>query len=161
MAQIVINKARSLLGNTGGELFWRAYGYTYRVAWCAIFVWYVFQACGVSNLFYDGQRTAYVPTLWNWAKNKKLTANVPRPGDLVIFDWNKNGAADHVGIVERVTDSTLYTIEGNVDDAVQAMTRPLNDQIMGYIRPDYPTDTPSMCNPDSCPIIAYLKSIIK
>ena len=160
MPQQIINKARSLLGNAGGELFWRAYGLTYRVAWCAIFVWYVFQACGLAELFYDGQKTAYVPTLWNWAKNKKLTVTDPQPGDLVIFDWNKNGAADHVGIVERVTDTTLYTLEGNADDAARAMTRPRNDQVMGYIRPPYPSTVSRMCNSDECPIIASLKTII-
>ena len=40
----------------------------------------------------------------------------PKSGDIVFFDWNGDGKADHVGIVERVTDGTIHTIEGNADD---------------------------------------------
>ena len=37
----------------------------------------------------------------------------PHPGWLVVYDWKKNGAADHVGIVESATATTLRTIEFN------------------------------------------------
>ena len=40
----------------------------------------------------------------------------PSPGDIIFFDWESDDLADHVGIVERVEDSTIYSIEGNADD---------------------------------------------
>lgn len=42
------------------------------------------------------------------------------PGDFVVFDFNGPTAAGggHIGIVERVgSDGTIYTIEGNTNDA--------------------------------------------
>lgn len=46
----------------------------------------------------------------------------PRPGDLIFFDWDdgdegQNGVADHVGIVEKVEDGIVYTVEGNSSNA--------------------------------------------
>ena len=36
-------------------------------------------------------------------------------GDIIFFDWadSNDGKADHVGIVEKVENNTIYTIEGN------------------------------------------------
>ena len=46
----------------------------------------------------------------------------PQPGDIIFFDWDspgtgQDGNPDHVGIVEKVEDGFVYTIEGNSDDA--------------------------------------------
>jgi peptidoglycan hydrolase-like protein with peptidoglycan-binding domain len=82
-------------------------------AWCADFVSYVTQQAGgkmndpycpsvVSNLKADG----------NW----KGRSN-PQPGDLVLFDWDGDGQADHIGLVEKVNgDGTIGTIEGNTSN---------------------------------------------
>ena len=40
----------------------------------------------------------------------------PIPGDIIFFDWEGDGIADHVGIVEKVDGDFVYTIEGNTDD---------------------------------------------
>jgi hypothetical protein len=41
----------------------------------------------------------------------------PQAGDLIFFNWDKKRTDDddlqHVGIVEKVTNGTVYTIEGN------------------------------------------------
>jgi len=47
---------------------------------------------------------------------------IPKPGDLIFFDWDvkgvgQDGAADHVGIVERVDGDVIYTVEGNTSDS--------------------------------------------
>lgn len=41
----------------------------------------------------------------------------PSPGDIVFFDWDFDEKADHVGIVEKVENGIIFTIEGNLDDA--------------------------------------------
>ena len=38
----------------------------------------------------------------------------PNPGDLIFYDWENDGIADHVGIVERVENGLIYSVEGNV-----------------------------------------------
>lgn len=37
-----------------------------------------------------------------WAVSKGMEIVRPRKGDIVCFDWDSNGWADHVGIVKRV-----------------------------------------------------------
>lgn len=38
----------------------------------------------------------------------------PQPGDLVLFDWDHDNVADHVGLVKSVNpNGTITTIEGN------------------------------------------------
>lgn len=84
--------------------------------WCCVFVWYVFKECEASDLFYDGQKTAYCPTVAGWAKKNNLTISKTegRKGDIVLFDWNKDGVADHIGLIEyQNNDGTYITIEGN------------------------------------------------
>lgn len=40
-SQLIVEVARSQIGNVGGEPYWRWYGFTERVGWCACFVSYV------------------------------------------------------------------------------------------------------------------------
>lgn len=62
-----------------------------------------------------GGHFAYVPT--GIANARRAGALVParqaRPGDLVCFDWNRDGVADHVGIVVANLGWGLATIEFN------------------------------------------------
>lgn len=105
--------------------------------WCCAFIWWIFKEAGMSSLFYGGQKTAYCPTAVNWFKNKgQWVTKDYRAGDIVFFDYNGDGLADHVGIVESVESSNrLITIEGNYSDSVQRVSR--SSQIMGAGRPDY------------------------
>ena len=84
--------------------------------WCCVFVWDIFRLAKASNLFYDGKRVAYCPYVESWGIKNKLT--VPRIsgdyGDIVLFDWNHDGEADHIGFIEsRNKDGSYTTIEGN------------------------------------------------
>jgi peptidoglycan hydrolase-like protein with peptidoglycan-binding domain len=59
---------------------------------------------------------AYVPYLREHleANGKWKGRSDPQPGDLVIFDFERGGEGDHVGIVKAVNaDGTIETIEGN------------------------------------------------
>lgn len=64
----------------------------------------------------------------------------------MLFDFNSNGTPDHIGIVEKVQGSTLYTIEGNTSgsgessngDGVYRKSRSLTSGgIFGYCAPAY------------------------
>lgn len=82
--------------------------------WCCVFIWYVFKKSGAEHLFFDGKKTAYCPTLLNWAKQKCQTVQKPQKGDVVFFNFNGKTRADHVGLVEAVSpNGDLLTIEGN------------------------------------------------
>ena len=79
-------------------------------AWCADFVSYVMQKSG------GDMNDPYCPSIVNDLKSSggwKGKSN-PQPGDIVLFDWDGDREADHVGIVEKVNgDGSISTIEGN------------------------------------------------
>lgn len=58
----------------------------------------------------------------------------PRPGDLIFFDRNQDGAADHVGIAAEISEEkTITVIEGNADDQVKSIVYSLADELIyGY-----------------------------
>ena len=61
----------------------------------------------------------------------------PSPGMIVFFDWDdengQDGQPDHVGIVYKVEDGMIYTIEGNSGDACRLKTYPVGYyELLGY-----------------------------
>jgi len=84
------------------------------VKWCAIFVSYVFDKAGVplGNIHNPHGFQACDSAYYYWKRSGELTTN-PQPGDIVLFDWNGDKVADHVGIVEKVGPTHIDTIEGN------------------------------------------------
>ncbi|MBS2031059.1 MAG: CHAP domain-containing protein [Deltaproteobacteria bacterium] len=81
-------------------------------SWCADFASWVYTHAGVpmNNPWCPGiVQNLKAEGRWKGRSN-------PQPGDLVLFDWNGDGVADHVGIVKGVNaDGTIETIEGNSD----------------------------------------------
>lgn len=117
-------------------------------AWCCAFIWWVFKHAGYSSLFYDGKKCAGCTTLMNHYKEKGQLVNgtTYRPGDLALFQFDKDSAADHIGIIEKDNGDTVTTIEGNTstasDDnggAVMRRTRK-KSLLMAVARPAYPVE---------------------
>lgn len=115
-------------------------------AWCVTFVWDIFRMAGASELFYDGKKTAWCDAVRDWAKANNLVVNKTegKYGDLVLFDWNNNYSADHIGFINsKNANGTYQTIEGNTSASnnanggeVQIRTRK-QSEIMMIIRPKY------------------------
>ena len=69
----------------------------------------------------------------------------PSPGMIIFFDWENesdgtglDGLPDHVGIVEKVENGRVYTIEGNTSDSCRQRSYPVGYyQILGYGIPTY------------------------
>ena len=62
----------------------------------------------------------------------------PAPGDIVFFDWDNDGSADHVGIVESCDGSTVRTVEGNSSDSCRQRGYSVaSSSILGYGTPMY------------------------
>ena len=117
-------------------------------AWCAAAIWWCMREAGCADLYYGGKKTAYVPTLYQWAKDNGQFVQDPQPGDWVLFDWDKSGLPDHIGTVETVNATTITTLEGNVNDAYKRLIRQRDSKIMGYIRPRWPADPEPQPEPD-------------
>ncbi|MFM7469582.1 MAG: CHAP domain-containing protein [Vampirovibrionales bacterium] len=102
--------------------------------WCADFVSTAYQQAGGSPF---GHQPA-VRDIWQWGQQTRRAfekgTQPPQPGDLIVF--NVGGSPNHIGLVERVTQDTVYTIEGNSSDALKRRSYPLNAKnIRGYVRP--------------------------
>ncbi|HEY3447099.1 MAG TPA: peptidoglycan-binding protein [Myxococcales bacterium] len=78
--------------------------------YCADFVsWVCTQAGKPLDFCYVPSLRGHLEETGQW----KGTSN-PQPGDIVIFDFEREGEGDHVGIVKAVLpDGSLETIEGN------------------------------------------------
>src|SRR5689334_14566854 len=73
------------------------------VAWCGIFCSWVYSMAGhpLGNIGYLKGFAGVGTALAHW-KNQITTE--PKPGDLVIFDWQKDNKPDHVGLFVQWLD---------------------------------------------------------
>lgn len=88
------------------------------VPYCAMFVSWVFSAIG-GSIFGDGRVYAYCPFIERDARAKGRLRSFEeiQPGDVLLFDWNDDGLADHVGFAARRVGDYVHTIEGNTSDS--------------------------------------------
>ena len=131
----MVSVAMAQLGNEGGQKFWSWYGFSSRVEWCACFVSWCADQCG---LITSGAvpKFASCPMGVNWFKsNGKWQENSysPSVGTIIFFDWDGDGVSDHVGIVEKCENGRVYTVEGNSNDMVQQSIYTVGSNlILGY-----------------------------
>ena len=138
--QAIVEVALTQLGNEGGQPYWSWYGFNGRVEWCACFTSWCADQCGYLengiipkfSLCSDGV---------NWFKGKGQWQDrnyEPQAGDIIFFDWGSDGSIDHVGIVEKCENGTVYTVEGNSGDACRQQSYPVgSSSIYGYGVPQY------------------------
>ena len=110
--------AQSQIGNVGGAPYWSWWGLDYRVEWCAIFVSWCADQCGYLDAGVLPKMEGVRPYV-DWFIERGQWQNrdyEPSPGDIIFFDWESDGLADHVGIVEKIENGIIYTIEGNAGD---------------------------------------------
>ncbi|WP_346905996.1 glucosaminidase domain-containing protein, partial [Clostridium sp.] len=156
----ILNEARKYLGVEQGSSTHQSiineynsikplpvgYQVTYYDDWCDTFISFlaiktgavdlIGRECGVErhvNIF---------KKLGIWIEDGSIT---PKPGDIITFNWDINsqpndGWADHIGIVESVSNGTITTIEGNSSRSVRRRNYSIgNGNIRGYARPSYQT----------------------
>ena len=114
--------------------------------WCDVFVTTVFQREGLSGLIGREcgveRHIQIFKRLGIWNENG---ASTPKAGDIITFNWDQDyqsndGWADHIGIVERVENGLIHTIEGN-SGAVGTVKRNVyrigHGNIRGFATPRY------------------------
>lgn len=165
-ASKVVEQAKAWLGNKEGSAghkliidlynshkpLARGYKVKYTDAWCATFVSAVAIKLGYTGIIPTecscGKMIDRLKKIGAWVENENRT---PRPGDIIFYDWadsgkgDNKGAADHVGIVEKVEGGKITVIEGNHDgtdadriDGVERRVIAVNARyIRGYGVPKY------------------------
>lgn len=114
----ILKTAANEIGYKEGSGNKTKYGKSYGMdgqPWCVIFQWWVFNTAGLSSLFYGGGKVASCSAMRNYAKQHgQWVTSGYKPGDLVIFNFaGTKSDTDHIGLVEKVSGTTLTTIEGN------------------------------------------------
>jgi len=129
----IVNIALSQVGNVGGQPYWSWYGFNGRVEWCACFVSWCINQAGYSEPRFAGCTSGgmgWFQSHGQWAD--KNYADIA-PGDLIFFDWDGSGDADHVGMVIGKDSTHVYTVEGNSGDACRVRSYPLGSSVIrGY-----------------------------
>ena len=136
----IVSVALSQVGNVGGEPYWSWYGFSSRVEWCACFVSWAANECGYIDAGIIPKFAGCIQGS-NWFKERGLWQDgsfTPSAGQIIFFDWEGDGLTDHVGIVERVENGTVYTVEGNSGDECRQNSYPIGSNVIyGYGCPAY------------------------
>lgn len=123
----------------------RGYKVKYTDEWCATFVSAVSIKLGYTDIIPTEcgceKMIGLLKDKGVWVENENY---IPKPADIIFYDWQDNGAgdnkghSDHVGIVEKVSGNTITVIEGNKNCAVERRTIDVNGKyIRGYGVPKY------------------------
>lgn len=123
----------------------RGYAVKYTDAWCSTFASAVAIAARMTDIIPTEcgceKHIELFKKLGSWQEND---AYVPKPGDYIFYDWQDSGvgdctgSADHVGIVEKVSGTSITVIEGNYSDSVKRRSLSVNGRyIRGYGVPKY------------------------
>lgn len=127
--------------------------------YCAVLqVWTICKACDwdlnkarkvlcLDGSVDEGGAAASATALKNYFKAKGRYDKNPKEGDLIIFNYNGDSKMDHVGRVYKVTDSMVYTIEGNTKKdgkggVWKKSYKRSNSNIDGYCHPKYDEEPP-------------------
>ena len=138
----IVTVALSQVGNAGGQLYWSWYGFDSRVEWCACFVSWCADQCGYIDSGVIPKFAGCVNGV-QWFKDRGQWQDgsfEPSPGQIIFFDWDNKGSSgpqdgqsDHVGIVQKVENGVVYTIEGNSGDSCRVNQYPVGYyEILGY-----------------------------
>ena len=144
----VISIAKEQIGNGAKKYREWYYGYNATgVAWCAVFVSWLFSQEGVKMVKTDGAGCFAREGNGTYGKWYKRTETTPQKGDIITFRWGGSYTdqyhSDHVGIVYYTDSNNVYTIEGNTggsNDTSEVSYRMYNksdSRINGYFRPFY------------------------
>lgn len=150
-ANTLLNEARKYLGvkqssplhhyiiDTYNSVTPRPVGYrvSYQDDWCDVFVTFVADQVGLSHEIgreCGVQRHIHIMV----DKGIWLGRQKPQAGDIITWDWDGNGWADHIGFVANFDGNYVTTIEGNSNRQVQSNKYLWHDwRIKGYARPRY------------------------
>lgn len=106
------------------------YKMKYTDPWCAAFVSLCAALANVSPFPFS----AACQPMFEWAKKNGRFSALPCVGGLVLYDWDRDGVADHVGIIEGFDSVKIFTIEGNTSDqCARRQYSRANGSIMGYV----------------------------
>jgi hypothetical protein len=136
-------------GANNSNKFAKVAGHANNQPWCATFI----RACFIKGKEEKAiPNSAYCPHIESWARanHAVISERDAKAGDLALFDFSRNGKAEHIGILIKDFDpkkpDQIRTIEGNTSgsksgsqsngDSVARKTRPISN-IRVIVRPKW------------------------
>lgn len=144
----IVTVALTQIGIVGGDPYWSWYGFGSRVEWCACFVSWCANECRYIDTGVIPKYAGCVNGV-QWFKDRGQWVDgsaEPAPGMIIFFDWDspdgssgpQDGLSDHTGIVQKVENGIVYTVEGNSGDSVRQKQYSVGYyEILGYGVPQY------------------------
>lgn len=134
IGQSIVNYAENFIGQTDGRIFNAAHT---AEKWCMDFAssaWAHITGAPHFSSCREAQGWAQQHGKWHAYGD----GYSPKAGDIILYNWNRDGLADHAGIVRGADSSGVYTVEGNTripgsKNGVANKHRPWNNQILGFI----------------------------
>ena len=114
--------------------------------WCAMFVSFCLHYAEVDREVFpnDSSCSSWCAALDSRGMYRLPASYTPVPGDLIFFDWDADGSANHVGLVKAYDPETgeITTIEGNRSNSVANFTYKSDDSdILSYgVLPENPAN---------------------
>ena len=118
--------------------------------WCAAFLsWIFYKAFGteMGKKLLCGSYSAACETIRQNFKKHDQYKSSPKAGDVIFFKGTRHAGANHIGLVRKVDNGKVYTIEGNTSGASDVVDNGggvakknyslNNSKILGYGRPNY------------------------
>ena len=139
----------------------RGYAVTYSDSWCDATVSAAFIRLGAVDLIGGTEcgvdaHIQLFKAAGIWIEDGTIT---PQSGDIICYNWDQSvqpndGFADHIGIVERVANGAITTIEGNSNNAVRRCEIPVGyGYIRGFARPKYGTGSKAPAQQDDDAVV--------
>lgn len=148
LAQKLVDVAKKEIGYKQDSTGWTKYGQWWsekvgdsafaKAKWSSMFLAWCGNQVGLEDEKYGYYACS---DYWiTWFKNNNSYHEVkdytPLAGDMIFFDYDKDGKSDHNGLVETVNGSKVICIEGNVEGETKECEYELTDEtIKGYGTP--------------------------
>jgi hypothetical protein len=112
------------------------------VPWCGLFTSWCYEKAGfpLPRIGFRFNGFAGCQTAVAYFRKHNKIVQDPQPGDIVFYDWNKDGRHDHTGIFEGWIDNNTFTaIEGNTavgndSNGGKVMRRNRNKSVALFVR---------------------------
>ncbi len=109
------SSASNLSGSSSSTANYTEYGrwFGQQGNWCAIFISWCAGQAGIPGSVIKKNACASGTTCQYGEKKYSFSSRTPRVGDIVYVQNDSDSAVDHVGLVYKVDDTYIYTVEGN------------------------------------------------
>lgn len=121
---------------------WYNSSFTKDTPWCACFLsWAISENRGALKFADVADGIVQLGSNWHPKTGNGYSISKAVPGDLIFFDWDGDGNANHVGALLLKDGDRIYTIEGNSGGMVAVRYYSSKDaRIMGYGVLDWKTN---------------------